>query len=167
MASLVLFYFIKDPNCVFDYEKCIIIFVLTFFTGRCDEPTTLFVLSQLVQEPLKIKKEPMAFLTLVGLGSVLLSPDSDFVELELISQTDRLSLCPPYRGPRHGEAAVLINSKGPRLLHLPTHRAQSSHLRHRLRPPCSPRSPRQPPPRSPPRPRSSRIWCTPPPSLNA
>lgn len=36
--------------------------------------TTLFVLSQLVQEPLKIKKEPMAFLTLVGLGSVLLSP---------------------------------------------------------------------------------------------
>lgn len=152
---------------MFDYEKCIIVFVLTFFTGVGMMNTTLFVLSQLVQEPLKIKKEPMAFLTLVGLGSVLLSPDSDSVELELISQTDRLSLCPPYRGRRRGEAAVLINSKGPRLLHLPTHRAQSSRLRHRLRPPCSPRSPRQPPPRSPPRPRSSRIWCTPPPSLNA
>lgn len=59
---------------MFDYEKCIIVFVLTFFTGVGMMNTTLFVLSQLVQEPLKIKKEPMAFLTLVGLGSVLLSP---------------------------------------------------------------------------------------------
>lgn len=146
--------------------KDVLSFLYYFFTGVGMKNTTLFMLSQLLQEPLMIKKEPMAFMTLVGLGSILLSPDSDFVGLELISQADLLSLCSPYRGRRHGEAAVLINSKGPRLLHLPTHRAQSSHLRHRLRPPCSPQSPRQPLPRSPPRPRSS-IWCTPPPSLNA
>lgn len=147
---------------MFDYGKCIIIFVL-LPRHRYGRHYLVYVVP--ASSGTSNDKEGTS-LFLVGLGSILLSPDSDFIGLELISQTDLLSLCPPYRGRRRGEAAALINSKGPRLLHLPTHRAQSSHLRHRLRPPCSPRSPRQPPPRSPPSPLSS-IWCTPPPSLNA
>lgn len=84
------------------------------------------------------------------------------------TQCPRLTPCPclPLRGHRHGEAAALTSLNGPRHLRLPTHRAQSSRLHHHLRPPCSLRSPRQPPPRSLP-PRSRSIRCTRPPSLNA
>lgn len=84
-----------------------------------------------------------------------------------LPQCPKLTPCPflPLRGHRHGEAAALTSLNGPRHLHLPTHRARSSRLHRRPRPPCSLRSPRQPP-RSPP-PRSRSIRCTPPPSLNA
>lgn len=62
-----------------------------FFIG-VGMTTTLCMLSHLVQEPLMIKKEPMAFLPSLVLGSILLSPDSDFVGIEPMSQTDPLSL---------------------------------------------------------------------------
>lgn len=39
-----------------------------------------------------IKKEPMAFLPSLVLGSILLSPDWNFVGIEPMSQTDPLSL---------------------------------------------------------------------------